>query len=108
MDGWSKADRGIGGDGSVPSAVVKESERESDREEEAAVHGVCHWKCATVLSVCYLHTLSVCVCVPDCGLSYISQILSELGTASSLKTVSGFLGCGQRSCVCVWYILFII
>lgn len=44
----------------------------------------------------------VCLAIPyivgfcvHCGLSYIPQNLSELGTASNLKTVSGFLGCGQ-------------
>lgn len=56
----------------------------------------------------YLYIQCVGFCV-HCGLSYISQILSELGTASNLKTVSGFLGCGKSVCVYVcdtFYLLF--
>lgn len=62
--------------------------------------------------MCLAFTYIVGFCV-HCGLSYISQILSELGTASNLKTVSGFLGCGKSmsmrlalSVTLVLYILF--
>lgn len=109
MDG-SKGDSEIGGDGSVPSAMVKKRERVIERKRQQSMVFVIENVQLCLVYAIHIHCSLLCVCVPDCGLSYISQILSELGTASSLKTVSGFLGCGQRSCVCVCvsYILFII
>lgn len=63
-------------------------------------------------AMCLVFTYIVGFCV-HCGLSYISQILSELGTASNLKTVSGFLGCGKSVsmrpvslCVCVLHFIY--